>query len=220
MITLSQTSKLDGIKSWSLQAVETCPGALRGPFSLLVPACEGCYAREGNYHLPNVIKTRKANKEDWQRKDWVKDMVAALDDSRYFRWFDSGDMYTLELAYKILSVMSKTPQCKHWLPTRMHKFPKFASVLKQMEMKPNVVVRRSSDSIRGEFTPGVHGSTIIPNKNFPVPGVHVCTAYNTGGKCSGCRRCWDKETPVVAYVSHGARMLRLQREHEKVQANA
>jgi len=31
MIKLSVTSKLDGIRSWSLQALDTCPGSIAAP---------------------------------------------------------------------------------------------------------------------------------------------------------------------------------------------
>jgi len=95
MIKLSKTSKLDGIMSWSLQALDTCP-ASRDSNGELVPACRGCYATTGNYRFKNVKAPREFNREDWQRAGWVSDMTAALDSSRYFRWFDSGDMYALE----------------------------------------------------------------------------------------------------------------------------
>ncbi len=52
-VKLSVTSKLDGIRSWSLQALETCPGSL-GSNGELVDACRGCYATQGNYRYPNV----------------------------------------------------------------------------------------------------------------------------------------------------------------------
>ena len=120
-IRLSKTSKLDGILSWSLQALETCP-ASKKPDGSLVDACKGCYATTGNYNYPNVKAPRIENREDWQRSEWVNDMVKALDSSRYFRWFDSGDMYSVDLAEKIYQVMSLTPWVKHWLPTRMLKF--------------------------------------------------------------------------------------------------
>ena len=120
MIKLSKTSKLDGIQSWSLNALETCQGSKDLVTGELVPACQGCYATTGNYRFPNVRAPRDFNKEDWKRDSWVSDMVMALDSSRYFRWFDSGDMYDLRLAEKILEVMKLTPWVKHWLPTRMH----------------------------------------------------------------------------------------------------
>lgn len=206
-VKLSVTSKLDGIPSWSLTAVDDCPGSAASDGEL-VPACQGCYARDGNYRFANVRAPRLHNREDWQREDWVDDMVAALAGKPYFRWFDSGDMYALPLARKIYHVMRRTPDCKHWLPTRMQKFAKFQAVLRQMEKLQNVAVRFSSDSITGAFLPGIHGSTIVPT-NKAMPGVHICQAYEHGGKCSGCRVCWDRQVPVVGYVAHGRRMVKL-----------
>ena len=52
-IRISVTSKLDGIRSWSLQAIDTCPGSL-GSDGKLVAACLGCYATTGNYRFSNV----------------------------------------------------------------------------------------------------------------------------------------------------------------------
>ena len=78
MIRISKTSKLDGILSWSLQALETCPGSIAND-GALVPACSGCYATTGNYNYPNVKAPRLSNKEDWTRDSWVADMVQALD---------------------------------------------------------------------------------------------------------------------------------------------
>ena len=205
---LSKTSKLDGILSWSLNALDTCPGSVAADGGL-VPACEGCYATTGNYVFSNVRAPREHNKEDWEREGWVDDMVRALEGQTHFRWFDSGDMYAVPLAMKIYLVMQRTPWVDHWLPTRMHKFKKFLSVLRSMEALPNVVVRRSSDAVDGSFTVGLHGSTIIPSKEAAPEGVKVCLAYEHGGKCSGCRACWSKSVPVVAYVAHGRKMAKV-----------
>jgi hypothetical protein len=138
-------------------------------------------------------------------------MVSALDSDRYFRWFDSGDMFTLGLAEKILEVMQRTPWCKHWLPTRMAKFPKFREVLRQMRQLENVMVRFSSDSVIGEYIPGTHGSVIGPDAATfaPAAGVSLCRAYEHGGKCSGCRACWDRSVDLIAYPAHGAKMARV-----------
>ncbi|UOF77737.1 hypothetical protein [Caudoviricetes sp.] len=210
MIKISVTSKLDGIRSWSLQAIDTCPGSVAAP-GVLVDACKGCYATTGTYNYPNVKAPRLSNREDWQREDWTDDMVAALNSDRYFRWFDSGDMYTLALAEKILEVMQRTPWCKHWLPTRMAKFPKFREVLRQMRQLDNVMVRFSSDSVIGEYIPGTHGSVIGPDAATftPSAGVSLCRAYEHGGKCSGCRACWDKSIDLIAHPAHGAKMARV-----------
>jgi len=206
MIRLSKTSKLDGIRSWSLEALDTCPGSIEN--GELVDACKGCYATTGNYRFSNVKAPRLENKEDWKRLEWVDDMVKALDSDRYFRWLDSGDLYSLALAEKVLDVMKRTPWVKHWLPTRMYKFPKFRLVFIQMMQLDNVAVRFSSDSINGEFIPGLHGSTIIPSPDKLKEG-KLCEAYINEGKCNGCRACYDKNVSLINYLAHGKKMKKM-----------
>ena len=207
MPKISITSKLDGIRSWSLQALDTCPGSIDSP-GVLVDACKGCYATTGNYAFANVKAPREFNRLDWQRLDWCDDMVAELDNDRYFRWLDSGDLYSLALAEKVLEVMKRTPWCKHWLPTRMHKFPKFRQVFAEMQALDNVMVRFSSDSVTGEYIPGLHGSVIGPDAATwtETLGASLCRAYEHGGQCSGCRACWDKSVSLIGYPAHGKKM--------------
>lgn len=209
-VRISVTSKLDGIRSWSLQAIDTCPGSVAAPGEL-VDACKGCYATTGNYRYPNVREPREFNRTDWQRLEWADEMVAELERDRYFRWFDSGDAYSLGLAEKILEVMRRTPWCRHWLPTRMHKFPKFREVFESMRALDNVSVRFSSDSVTGEYIPGLHGSVIGPDAaTFQArDGASLCRAYEHEGKCSGCRACWDKTVPLICYPAHGQKMARV-----------
>lgn len=204
MFKLSKTSKL-GTKSWSLQALDTCPGA-RKENGELVAACSGCYATAGTYHFPDVKKVRADNKEDWKRADFVSDFIAALKKQTHFRWFDSGDMYSVKLAEKMLEIMVATPNTKHWLPTRMYKFKKFADILAKMQALPNVMVRYSSDEIDGTYTKGLHGSTILPNAEYADSNTFVCSAPSQGGKCLDCRACYNKDIPVIGYLAHGAKM--------------
>ena len=206
-VKLSKTSKLDGIMSWSLNALDTCQGSINPVTKELVPACQGCYATTGNYRFPNVRAPRDFNKQDWQREGWINDMVQALENSRYFRWFDSGDMYSVELAWKIHTIMMRTPWCKHWLPTRMHKFKKYESVINHMQSLPNVVVRLSSDSVTGEIINGLTTSTIFSD-TLPKDAFE-CKAYQHDGKCNGCRACYDKDVSVIAYKAHGVKMAKV-----------
>lgn len=214
MIKISKTSKL-GCHSWSLEALNTCPAARKQDGSL-VDACKGCYARGGNYRFPNVKAPRIHNKEDWKRDEWVDDMVAELDNHRYFRWFDSGDMYHIKLAEKIYQVMERTQWVKHWLPTRQYKFSKFADVIERMNKLDNVVVRLSSDSVQGKkvnfstfkLNSIKTSSTIIPSTQNAVKAL-VCRAYENDGKCGSCRECWNKSVETIAYVAHGRSMAKV-----------
>ena len=207
MIKLSKASKMP-CKSWSLQAIDTCPGSI-GSDGELVPACKGCYATDGNYRFPNVKAPRIHNQTDWKRAEWVDDMVALLAKESLFRWFDSGDVYHIKLARKIHEVMILTPHVKHWLPTRMHKFSKFMPVLNAMNDLPNVVVRFSNDGIHGQLMNADYQSTIIP---LDTGLGDVCRAYDRAGKCDDCRMCWNKSVPVIAYPQHGRKMAKVNRE--------
>jgi Gene product 88 len=207
---ISVTSKLDGIRSWSLQALDTCPGSIESP-GVLVDACKGCYATTGNYVFANVKAPREYNRTDWQRLDWCDNMVQELLKDEYFRWLDSGDLFSLALAEKVLEVMIRTPWVDHWLPTRMYKFPKFRQVLDAMRALPNVSVRFSADSVTGEYIEGLHGSVIGPSADTfqAAPGVSLCRAYEHEGRCNGCRACWDKSISLIAYPAHGRKMAKV-----------
>ena len=204
MIKLSKTSKMPGA-SWSLPAIKTCPGA-RGADGELVPVCKGCYAAEGFYRMAPAVAVREHNLEDWKRDTWAAEMIAELDNHRYFRWFDSGDCYTVALADKILEVMKATPWVKHWFPTRMGKFAKFQGVLAEMAALPNVVVRHSADDLN-QRAPQAVGSVVVTDEALAdTLGAVMCQAPKNDGKCGDCRACWSKDVPVVAYHTHGQSM--------------
>lgn len=220
---LSSPSKMPCL-SWSLPAVATCPGAV-GDDGQLVAACSGCYAAQGRYLFGAVRDVRAHNLEDWQRPGWVDAMVAALNVDRmaefrkhirrglsgstfrhFFRWFDSGDVYSSELARQILEVCRRTPETAHWLPTRARKSPAVAAVLAELERLENVAVRHSSDGVNGEELPGAAlSSTIVPHAGTFVAGRGrvECGSWRRGGECGPCRACWSRDIAVTAYPAHG-----------------
>lgn len=208
MIKLSKAGKMP-CRSWSLQALETCKGAynINGE---IVKACQGCYALKGNYRFSNVKKSRAHNLQDCKRDAWVEDMVIELDNDRYFRWFDSGDIDNIRLAKKILEVMKRTPWCNHWLPTRTYKFKAFRKILEEMNALPNVVVRYSSDSTdgekkvydrRGKEIKAKYTSSILKTY-IESKGDHLCPSSQQKGKCLTCRACWSKDVENVNYLLH------------------
>ena len=202
---ISKTSKMS-CHSWSLQAIEHCPQSTNR-FGELVDACKSCYATDGNYRLNNVKAVRAKNALEWTSEAWVGKMTRLLYDLPQFRWFDSGDLYSLDLADKIYQIMQQTPMTRHWMPTRMHKDVTFLSILTKMQQLPNVVIRLSSDSIEGGLVQldWPTTSTIVSGSDSSsrVNGVFVCPAPQQNGKCNNCRACWSKNAPVIGYVGHG-----------------
>lgn len=213
MIKLSKPSKMP-CPTWSLEARETCPGSIDPITKKSVAVCEGCYAATGFYKMPDSMRVRAANRKDWLRKEWVAEMIEAInnqkvqrkykDKQKYFRWFDSGDVYHPHLADKIYEIMKATPEVKHWLPTRSYKIPRIKETLEKMKQLPNVAVRYSSDSIKGEHD-DIHGSVVIPDHDYKIKAVK-CEAYERDGKCGDCRACWNKEVDLIAYPAHGRKM--------------
>ena len=206
MIRLSKASKMPG-KSWSLQARETCPGSIDPATKTLLPVCAGCYATQGKYVFPSVKAPREENRKDWKREDWVSDMVAAIAKEKFFRWFDSGDVYHPGLAEKIYYVMEQTPHIRHWLPTKSYNIPKIRFWLNMMKELPNVAVRFSSPTVDGMFS-AEHGSCVVPSFDSDTQANAVCDAYERDGKCGDCRVCWDKTVDVVAYVAHSKKLIK------------
>jgi hypothetical protein len=177
----------------------------------LVPACSGCYAARGRYLFGSVRAVREHNMQDWQRPEWANEMVTALQGETFFRWFDSGDVYHPDLAGKILLVMLRTPNTRHWLPTRARKNPAIAPILARMAELPNVVVRHSSDSVDGDYgdvaefgTRSVIVSTPDQVAAHRGVGKVVCHATTDGtGQCGPCRACWSPKVATIAYAKHG-----------------
>lgn len=215
IVRLSNTSKL-GVKSWSLQALNTCPASI-GADGDLVPACSGCYATSGNYRFSNVQAPRLYNQLAWQDPEFIGKFVESLQNERFFRWFDSGDMYSLGLAEKIYQIMLLTPHVKHWLPTRMYKFDKFFNVIAKMSSLENVVVRLSSDSITGEKVQSFlseNDSTILDQTSLDNVdnSIFICKAFEQEGKCLTCKACYDKGVKTIGYVGHGVSMKKRQKQ--------
>ena len=200
LINFSKVSKLDGIRSWSLPALSSCPGAVEN--GEIVDACRHCYARQGRYKFSNVLDPRKRNMQGWKSDDWVNQMVKKLDNDRWFRWFDSGDIVSVKLAAKIYDVCKATYWCNHWIPTRSHKNDKILPVLEQLSDLNNVCVRYSSDSVSGDFD-DIHGSTIYSDDEKLHEDVQKCRVSGKPKACNGCRMCWDKGVKIIGYQLHG-----------------
>jgi hypothetical protein len=199
-VLLSKASKMPG-KSWSLQAGDTCPGSINPVTKEVIEVCKDCYAKSGFYRMDNVKAPRLSNRKDWKRTEWADDMVAALDNERWFRWFDSGDIYTAALAQKIHEVATRTPWCNHWIPSKSYGIPKIRYWLDRLRELPNVSVRFSSPSTHGVYN-STHGSVVVQNVTDTIKEGKMCDAYTRGGKCGPCRACWDSSINLIVYPLH------------------
>ena len=211
MIKLSKASKMP-CKSFSLEAIQTCPGMFKED-GAIKEVCQGCYAVKGSYTWPVVKKVREDNLAETLKDSFVDNMVEMLykQKGNYFRWFDSGDVYSKEFLCKIHAICKQTPHIKHWIPTKSREL--FSNTLwKLLEALPNVKVRYSSPSINGAYE-AKHGATVVPARDASAiekellartKQLFICPSSlpQNKGKCNSCRACWSKKIDVIAYVKH------------------
>jgi hypothetical protein len=205
---LTTTSKLDGIKSYSTPTAACVTGfeMAKIPGSI----CFDCYAEKGFYNMyQNTVEPAQHARYEAMLYDpqWANAMVASLFDDPYFRWFDSGDIPSLQALESIGEVCVRTPHTLHWLPTREYGMVK-AYITKHGKLPSNLVIRLSAmyldqpvkiplslQGVRGVLASNVH------SKGHEAAG-QECGARHHAGMCSGCRACWDKAVPVVSYYKH------------------
>lgn len=221
---LSETTAMS-CYSWSLPAVASCPGRVANNSNDI---CYGCYAQIGRYGLPQIMDTQAArlawtieSLKTKREKEWITTLVMAIRKvtknqprkQRYFRWHDSGDIFSPTYCRMIIEVCKRTPEVRHWLPTRSWRLP-WVDVIRELASLPNVIVRPSALTF-DDAAPVVDGlgkgSTAITSLDRLPKGHRLCpktTANYQEASCKsvGCRRCWESRQPVAYYV-HGRRGL-------------
>ena len=138
---LSAPSKMPG-PAFNLPAADCITGAklVKVPGSV----CAGCYALKGRYRFNNVQSALRRRAASLMHPDWIDAMVALISGHEYFRWHDSGDIQSVEHLKRIFEVCKRTPDTKHWMPTREARFLR----LMDPDIIPsNLIIRMSSHMI-------------------------------------------------------------------------
>ena len=164
--------------------------------------CNGCYAMKGNYLNPNVTQGLQKRFDAFRHKRFVEAMSFMINryskKSGHFRWFDSGDLDSVNMLKKIVMICQATPTIKHWLPTREVKV--VSDYLKIYKKFPdNLLVRVSSPMIDGKPLKFDYTST-VHHKQKAIG--HDCPSRFQENKCMNCRACWSKEVKNVSYHKH------------------
>lgn len=176
--------------------------------------CHKCYARRIQKMRPSVNKGWKRNYESAVRliginpDSWIKACVFQIERESnkskvfYHRWFDSGDLDSLDQLVAISDVAKETPHIKHWLPTRelgiVREFLQWFG-----SFPDNLTVRLSAPMIDQKPVSDVKGcnTSTVHTKAEKAHG-WVCPAPDQGNNCGDCRACWDKLVPNVSYKKH------------------
>ena len=194
----SDTSKMPGL-SYGLPTANCITGEKLS--KLAGSVCSKCYAKRGYYHVfaHSVLPAQERRLASLDDPQWVEAMVTILHREQWFRWFDSGDLQSVQMLRNICEVARRTPQCKHWLATRERVF--VSRYLTESVIPDNLVVRVSATFPDVPVKPikGVNAANVHSKK--PAVG-RVCPAPQQNGKCDTCRACWDKSVPTISYAEH------------------
>ena len=208
--TLSSPSKMP-CHGYSIPATRCITGAKL--HEIEGSTCAGCYALKGNYRFSNVKSALEKRFRSLKNPKWVDALTTLIlaTNNPFFRWHDSGDIQSIEHLKRIVEVCKRTPQVKHWLPTREYKL--VMDYLKSGETIPaNLTIRFSAHMVDraaptgyGLPTSTVHTSdpsnplqvlNSIPTKT------HYCPAPKQSNTCGQCRACWDSTVSNVSYHIH------------------
>lgn len=203
--------------------------------------CDRCYALKLQNLRPSVDKGWTSNYLKATRmiaanpENWAKAVAFQINRSAkksgepFHRWFDSGDLQSVEMLAAICRAAELTPAIKHWLPTREAKIVK--DYVKAGGVVPvNLVIRISSTMIGDAPIRGHENTSTVHRKGETVHGKE-CNAYRTDaqrglvseaefkrvrklpaaqrkadgwdfGHCGDCRACWSKDVANVSYPLH------------------
>ena len=139
----------------------------------------------------------------------------------YFRWHDSGDLYSDEYLEKVMTVINATPSTRHWLPTREK--ARIARYLRNNDKPSNLCIRLSATMFDSTAVKIDQCQTSGSHDKKPAIG-YACQAFRTFmdgtqlsrseysdlpekhgldiGHCGNCRACWDVEIEHVSYPRH------------------
>jgi hypothetical protein len=174
--------------------------------------CHGCYARKLQKLRPAVDKGWKNNyarsvkniAENFDR--WTQDAAFQIirqsvkTGVKYHRWFDSGDLDSVDMLRAIVEVCKITHDTKHWLPTREAKIVQ--EYRKKYGPEPdNLIIRISATMIGDKPITGHEHTSTVHRKGEQVYG-HECLAPQQDNECKDCRACWSKDVTNVSYKKH------------------
>ena len=197
---LSEPSKMPCF-SWSIPAKFCKTGAkLRAiPGSI----CSKCYACKGMYGFPVVRAALQRRFDGMDNPLWVEAFSTFLNEyqtKKFFRFFDSGDIQSVENLQQIVRVCKACPSIKFWLPT--HEFGFVAKWLGLYGAFPeNLTVRLSAVMLNGAPPVALAARLGVQTSSAVTQGA-TCPAPNQGGKCNECRLCWNKKVTNIAYLQH------------------
>ena len=181
--------------------------------------CSGCYALKLAKVYPSALQSWKNNLQLWLEAlesdpmAWIDSMVVQIrkhsanktktgaKGAGYHRWFSAGDLPSVDALRSIVEVAKRTPEIRHWLPTREKAIVSQYLATNLEGFPENLTVRLSSAMVDGAPLKVAAVSTSTVHNAQGAIG-YACPAYTQGGSCGDCTACWSKDVANVSYKKH------------------
>jgi hypothetical protein len=210
-LKLSNPSKLNS-QAFPLPVNDTvCLGRKDQTTGKLLEKCSKCYAdNRGFYAMPDTIRVREDNLKIIQDniEVFIFFMIAKLNrkKNKDFRWFDSGDILSIEFLKALIEVCKQTPKTRHWIPTTTWNYPndEFLALLQVLQALPNVILRASNPGSVPVLSKGLYPlqSVVVNELKKSTKELFYCPASKQAGKCGPCKACYNKNIETIAYLEH------------------
>ena len=213
-LKLSNPSKLNS-ESFALPVNdEVCKGRIDLETNELLEKCKFCYADDrGFYSMPDTKRVREDNlaiiKENIET--FIFFMIGKLNRKRNkeFRWFDSGDIFSVEFIKALIEICNKTKTTTHWIPTTTWNYNEsdkieFLALLQVLQSLPNVRLRASNPSAEQVLSKDLYPlqSVVVPKLGKSTKELFYCPASLQSGKCGSCNACYKSTLKTIAYLKH------------------
>lgn len=155
--------------------------------------CFECYAHKGLYRKfkKTVDPSQRRRFEALDHPQWVEAMTYLVTKRKMdiFRWFDSGDLQSIQHLSNIVDVATNCPSCKFWLPTREYVI--VSSFIREHGKLPsNLILRLSAHIIDGKAPTALAKRLGVQTSTVVTSGAS-CPSKQQGNKCLECRACWS-----------------------------
>lgn len=182
----------------------------------LIPGstCSECYAKKGWHYSNQVAPAEERRFRSLKKPYWVEGMVYLINSLKlaYFRWHDSGDIQGLWHLMKIFEVCLRTPNTKHWLPTRewdMIRNFRELDIPKPSNLKIILSAHMIDKLPPVELAKQLHVQVSAVVTENPTCQAHTKTVRVKNGRnnithgyCGSCRDCWNESVFFVSYIKH------------------
>ncbi|MCI4436574.1 MAG: hypothetical protein JHC33_07170 [Ignisphaera sp.] len=195
-------TKLGKIPSFSLPAINSCPGRTTWCSNL-------CYADKVARIYKNAEKSYYTNMDATTKVDFVSlmnDEIAKLvkKNIKTFRIHVSGDFYDVKYIYRWVSIIQANPEMMFYGYTRSWSVDNLLPHLETLRCLPNVILFASTDDTTVGTPPATwreaYAGDTKPN------GKKMVTCLEQAGKvatCDKCKICFNhKSTLNIHFIPH------------------